>query len=136
MRKLWTTEENDLIKLMKGQGMTYQQMVPLLPDRNLRTISVQGAKLCPPSKSPKAWSKEEEEQLIQLRAEGVPYKEISEIMGRSYSAVKTKGSYIITSKHPRTSPKTPMAEQESRALSDLNDLELEYIETGQEYFKF
>jgi hypothetical protein len=118
MRKLWTEEENDLIISMKTQGFTYPEMVPHLPDRNLRTIAVQANKLCP-SKGHVPWSIEEEELLLKLKEEGLPYKEISAIIGRSYSAVKTKGSYLL-----------------SGTQSKRDKLEYDFIETGQEYFKF
>jgi hypothetical protein len=136
MRKLWTTEEDDKIKLMRSQGMTYPQMVPHLPDRNLRTISVRANKILPPVKSMKAWTQEEEDQLVQLREDKVPYKEIAEIMGRSYSSVKTKGSALITSKSPRPASKTYMEEKKQVAFQELTELEAEFIETGQDYFRF
>lgn len=100
MRKLWTEEENQLIQTLRQAGLTYKQMLPQFPDRNLRTLMVQGNKIMP-SKALKQWTPEEEQLLIDLRLAKVPYKEIAEKLGRSYSSVKTKGSYLITSKNPR-----------------------------------
>ena len=135
MRKLWTEEENQLIKTLRQAGLTYKQMVPHFPGRKQGSISMQASKLLEPSRVLKAWTPEEEEQLIELRLAKVPYKDIAEILGRSYSAVKTKGSYIITSQHPRPASKKPMSTKKEEAFSDLSTEELAYVEDGQLYFK-
>lgn len=136
MRKLWTDEENELIRKMRAQGFTYKQMVPYFPDRNLRTISVQANKLLEPTRTLKPWSTEEEEQLIALRSSGTGYKDIAEIMGRSYSAVKTKGSYLLKTEYSRSSAKMEYQIKKDVALSDLSSNELDFIESGQDFFRF
>ena len=136
MHKKWTNEENEKIRLMRGQGFTYKQMVPHFPDRNLRTISVQANKLLEPSKKLVNWSPDEEQKLIELRTNKIPYKEIAEILGRSYPAVKTKGSYLMSTGTTRSSDKKTPEEKMNAALSDLSGVERVFIETGQEFFRF
>lgn len=136
MNKRWTDEENERIRTMREQGFTYKQMVPYFPDRNLRTISVQANKILEPSKVLKQWTEEEEAQLIELRKQKVSYKDIATILGRSYSAVKTKGSYLTKTIYDRSSTKMTVEERKHQVLSDLTNLELEYIENGQEFFRF
>lgn len=136
MRKLWTTEENNIIIKLRGQGATYKQIHEVMPYRSLRAVSVQGAKLCA-SKATNYWTPEEEDKLIKLRLESIPYKEIAEILGRTYSAVKTKGSGLIAdSAKARPMNKTPSEVREKIIMSDLNDLEIDFIENGQEFFRF
>jgi len=138
MIKRWTVEENDLIKLLRHQGLTYKQMVPYFPDRNLRTIAVQANKLLPPSKELKPWTPEEEELLVELRAKNVPYKQIAEQLGRTYIGTKAKGSQLITSDKARveTRPRKSFEQRKEEALSDLTPEERVCIETGQEFFRF
>lgn len=96
MNKRWTDEENAIIIQSRQEGKTYKQMMELLSDRSLRAISVQGNKLTPSSRPQlKMWTEAEELELIRLREIGTPYPEIAEILGRTYIAVKSKGSNLI-----------------------------------------
>lgn len=66
----------------------------------------------------KAWTPEEDAKMAQLKAEGKSAKEISEIIGRSFSAVNTRWSYLQRAKGEPTNPKAPKKQE-----GELNDLE-------------
>ena len=75
--------------------MLYKDIVPLLPDRNLRTISVRGHKIMQ-TKPKIPWSEEEIEYLIELMEEGkVAYINMVPIFNRTYIAIKSQGSLLI-----------------------------------------
>jgi len=94
-RKLWTLEENEIIINAKMAGMTYNEIVELLPHRTLRSISVQGAKICPGIKPSGRWSDDDEAKLIDLREARTPFAKCAEILGRTIPAVKTKAQYLV-----------------------------------------
>lgn len=94
-RAKWTTEEDNILIEAKNNGLTYKEIVPLLPNRTFRSISVRGSEICPNIKANFRWTEEDEEKLIVLRQNSIPYDECAKILNRSLSAVKTKGYYLI-----------------------------------------
>lgn len=94
MRKKWTPEEDQIIIDSRNAGLKYKQIVPLLPDRNLRTISVRGHKITD-TKSREYWSEEDRDNLKVLVQENVDYKDIAYILERTYIAVKTQASLLM-----------------------------------------
>ena len=140
MRKKWTPEEDQIIIDARNAGLQYKQIVPLLPDRNLRTISVRGASICP-TKSLKPWTEEETLKFLDLVAENLSYEEIAKVLDRTYIAVKSKGSVCIKEglmEYRERAGRTysPAKEPERKNFSDLNQDEYNFVETGQYFFKF
>lgn len=95
MRKLWTEEENQLIKDKVAKGLNYKQIAELLPDRAYRSVAVQGNKLGIIIQANNYWSEEDIQLLIQLRSEGFNNKEIAEELERTHISVRTKASELL-----------------------------------------
>ncbi len=92
--QLWTEEENNIIIRAKASGLKYKEMLELLPNRALRSIAVQGAKLSE-NKTYSVWTQEQIISLINCRLRGLQYKDCTEIVGRSVHSLKTKGAELL-----------------------------------------
>lgn len=92
----WTDEENQIIINNKLLGMTYVEIAKLLPNRNYQSVRIQGFKLLGGIDTKKAWTEQEEQDLLILRDLDYRYYEIAEVLGRSKNSVAVKVQNLIS----------------------------------------
>lgn len=96
----WTDEENNLIISSIANNKTYLEMTVLLPNRTTGAIKSQGAKLRKGISIYNKWSTEEIVLLIELRIQGLTYKDCSQFLDKDIDSIKQKGAQLL--KYART----------------------------------
>ncbi|MGL5713209.1 MAG: hypothetical protein ACRCX2_09335 [Paraclostridium sp.] len=86
--KKWFKEDDDLIIEMTKAGKPNYK-IALLLDRTEKQICIRKTKLGIGCRTVSKWSEKDLELLIFLKASGVVYKDISEVLGRTISACVT-----------------------------------------------
>lgn len=102
IRNFWTKEEDDILIVSKTAGLTYKEIQEqFLPIRTVNSVRVRGAFLIKNGslvsnrvRINSTWTIEQEQQLVILRLNEIPYKNIAKILGRTESSIKNKVSLL------------------------------------------
>jgi len=101
--KLWTPEEDAILRRMMEDGATYQQATEALPDRTIAGVKFRAYKLdCGNTTVDGRWSAESDAMLREMWANGVTLVEIGNMMGFAHSSVRRRVERLNLP--PRKSP--------------------------------
>lgn len=97
MAKRWTPEEKQILINNRNAGIPYSEIPLDRPISSMKTIAANLMKeglITNPHEHYKSWTEAEDLQLIQLRNENTPYKEIERILGRGPNSVRKRATIL------------------------------------------
>lgn len=117
----WTKEEEDLLVKLRSEGKSYEEISKKIGKNitacskkwskmNIKstptTVKIENATSTPKSKFKAVYTKEDDEQIISLRAKGVSYKDIAKQLGRNSGDVIYARHYVLNgNKSPKITSK-------------------------------
>ena len=88
--RLWTHEEVELLKQLRGEGKSIRECANVLGRSHVSVRDKWYNGLAGKTKRPRPWTDAEVRRLEQLRAEGKTIQQCADILGRTYGAVQSK----------------------------------------------
>lgn len=86
----WTTEEENLLIKCNSEHKTLDEMVTLFSNRSRGSIAMKLSRMNLKSRSYKAWTEQEIQQLLQYKQEGKTTAEIATLLNRPYISIVRK----------------------------------------------
>lgn len=132
MAKRWTPEEKQILIDSRNKGIPYTDIPLSRPISSMKTIAarlMKEGKIKNSHEHYKPWTEAEDLQLIELRNQDIPYKEIERILGRGPNSVRKRATILSGKGHMRlrehpTSTFNRCPEKESKSWTDKELLEL------------
>ena len=127
MAKIWTENEETKIKELREKGLTVQEIADIL-NRNRNSVASKIKKMIKQGLlkrqkgviNKSSWTKEEEETLLKLKNSGKTWKEISQILGKTAEAARSKYRTIVKDKSVSMHPQIKKDKTKEKGISSTS----------------
>ena len=111
----WTAEEAEELRQMAADGITREEMSAQLGrSPNAVKMKLQSLGLYVPKPAARPWTPEDEDALVKMYREGIPFAELAAVFGRTEGAIlsrliRLRAAVLPDSKPAETSGEAPVA---------------------------